>query len=410
MKKLSLILLGGAAVGGAFYLGRTHASPAHVTARRVVYYVDPMHPSYRSASPGIAPDCGMALVPVYADDLTRSLQNASLTNGGVAYVDQSARQMYGIRLFTVQPASAHGTLHFYGKVAADETRVFHVDIGSEGYVKETHGDAIGTHVQKDQHLATVYSPDFLALSGGFLSANERTPSSTNSHETPSQALNATGAKARADRLRNAGMSDVQIEEIRTSQKLPEDVYVVAPTDGFIVSRSISPGMRFERHTEFYTVADLRHVWVLADAFGADSAMFRPGSVAQITLRDTGEHYTARVSSVLPEVDTSSRVLQPRLEVANPGFHLRPGMFVDISLTAPERQGLTVPSEAIVNTGSGKRVFVEVADDMFAMRDVQTGWTLGNQVQIVKGLQPGDKVVSAGTFLVDSEARLRRTEF
>ena len=409
MRKLLLLLLVSAAIGGAFYLGRTHASSAHMATRRVVYYVDPMHPSYHSASPGIAPDCGMALVPVYADDLSRSLQNASLTSRGVAYVDGSARQMYGIRLYTVEPASARGLLHFYGKVAPDETRVFHVDIGSEGYVKETHNDAVGNHVLKDQHLATVYSPDFLALSGGFLSANERAPGAT-TRDTASQALNATGAKARADRLRNAGMSDVQIEEIRTSQKLPEDVYVVSPTDGFVLSRGISPGMRFERHTEFYTVADLRHVWVLADAFGADAAMFRPGATAQITLRDTGEHYTARVSAVLPQVDASSRVLQPRLEVANPGFHLRPGMFVDVSLTAPERQGLTIPSEAIVNTGSGKRVFVEVADDMFAMRDVQTGWTLGNQVQVLKGLKPGDKVVSAGTFLVDSEARMRRTEF
>jgi Cu(I)/Ag(I) efflux system membrane fusion protein len=409
MRKVAAVIVLAAAFIGVFCLGRARSSSSPSNARRVVYYVDPMHPSYHSAKPGIAPDCGMALVPVYADDLARSLQQASNGNDSGVHADEATRQMYGVQIFTVEPAAAHGVLHFYGTVSADETKVFHVDIGSEGYVKETHGDAVGDFVRKNQHLATIYSPEFLALAGGYLSASERDPAQT-AHETPSQALNASGARARADRLRNAGMSDVQIEEMRTNQKLPEDVYVVAPTDGFVLARSISTGMRFERHTEFYTVADLRSVWVLADVFGADAALFRPGSSVEVTLPETGEHLAAHVSSVLPQVNSTSHTLQPRLEVSNPAFHLRPGMFVDITVSTPEREGLTVPLESIVDTGSAKRVFVEVNDDVFAARNVETGRTLGDSVQIVKGLKEGDKVVSGGTFLVDSEARMRRTSF
>ena len=409
MRKIAAVIILAAAFVGVFFLGRARSSASTTTARRVVYYVDPMHPSYHSAKPGIAPDCGMALVPVYADDLAHTLQQASSGSDTATYADEATRQMYGIQLSTVEPAPAHGVLHFYGTVAADETKVFHVDMGSEGYVKETHGDAVGNFVRKDQHLATIYSPEFLALSGGYLSASERDPAQP-ARETPSQALNASGAKARADRLRNAGMSDVQIEEMRTNQKLPEDVYVVAPTDGFVLSRSISPGMRFERHTEFYTVADLRSVWVLADVFGADAALFRPGSSVTVTLPDTGEHLTAHVSSVLPQVNSTSHTLQPRMEVSNPAFHLRPGMFVDIAVTTPERQGLTVPLESIVDTGSAKRIFVEVNNDVFMARNVQTGWTLGDRVQILNGLKEGDRVVSGGTFLIDSEARISRASF
>ena len=164
-------------------------------------------------------------------------------------MDAATRQMYGIELATVEQGSLSKTLHVYGRVAADEALVYRINLGTEGYVKQTGGDSVGSHVTKDQHLAIVYSPEFLSVAGGYLSANERSPSG-NTKDTQAQTQNTSGAQARADRLRNLGMSDVQIDEISNSRKLPEDVYVVSPTDGFILSRSISAGMRFEKHTEF----------------------------------------------------------------------------------------------------------------------------------------------------------------
>jgi membrane fusion protein, copper/silver efflux system len=190
-----------------------------------------------------------------------------------------------------------------------------------------------------------------------------------------------------------------------SRKIPEDVYVVSPTDGFIISREISPGLRFEKHAELYRIADLSHVWINAEVFGKDVQAFRPGTIARVTLPDTGESYKARVSNVLPEFDPVTRTLKPRLELMNPGFHLRPGMFVDIELSAPTREGLSIPLDAIVNTGLAKRVFVETDEDTFVMREVETGWTVGDRVQIVSGLREGETVVSSGTFLVDSESTI-----
>jgi Cu(I)/Ag(I) efflux system membrane fusion protein len=402
---IGLILVCAAGLGTGFYLGRTRTT-VKPRARAILYYVDPMHPSYHSAKPGIAPDCGMKLVPVYEGDSAETRQTQTSEEPGLVRINPTTRQLYGISLATVEQTSGRGSLRVYGRVAADESRIFHVDLGTEGYVKDTHADAVGDHVLRNQHLATVYSPEFLSLAGGYLSANERT-NPGNSHDPATQSQNASGALARADRLRNAGMSDVQIEEMRANQKIPEDVYVVSPTDGFIITREISPGMRFERHTELYTIADLNHIWILAEAFGKDALAFRSGSIAQITLPDTGEHFVARVSNVLPELNTTTRALQPRLELSNPGFHLRPGMFVDVDVSTAPREGLTIPSDAIVNTGLSKRVYVEIAENTFQARTIETGWTEGDRVQVVRGLRKGDRVVSAGTFLIDSESRMHQ---
>jgi Cu(I)/Ag(I) efflux system membrane fusion protein len=377
--------------------------------RHVLYYVDPMHPAYRSDKPGTAPDCGMALEPVYAEEASQALLPSEDSMSGAVRIDPAAQQLYGIRLAKVERDTGQGAIRVFGRVAADQTLVYRVNLGTDGFVKETHDDAVGDHVMKDQHLAIVYSPEFLSVAGGYLSANERTPSGTGAakdNTAPSTTQGTASAQARADRLRNLGMSDSQIEEISTSRKIPENVYVVSPTDGFILSRSISPGVRFERYMDLYTIADLSRVWILAEVFGKDAQAFRPGARARVTLPDTGETFQARVSNVLPEVDPATRILKPRLEVDNPGFKLRPDMFVNVELAVSQPPGLTVPADAVLDSGLSKRVFVQTSLGHFETREVQTGWRLNDRVQIVKGLREGETVVAAGTFLVDSESRLQ----
>jgi Cu(I)/Ag(I) efflux system membrane fusion protein len=377
--------------------------------RHVLYYVDPMHPAYRSDKPGTAPDCGMALVPVYAEEASHAVLPSEDSMPGAMQIDPAAQQLYGIRLAKVEKDAGQGTIRVFGRVSADQTLVYRVNLGTDGYVKETHDDAVGNHVMKDQHLAIVYSPEFLSVAGGFLSANERTPGSMTSSKdntAPSTSLGATSAQARADRLRNLGMSDAQINEISMDHRIPENVYVVSPTDGFILSRNISPGVRFERYSEMYTIADLSRVWIMAEVFGKDAQAFRPGTRARVTLPDTGQTFEARVSDVLPEVDPVTRILKPRLEVDNPGFKLRPDMFVNVELPVSMPTGLSVPADAVVDSGLSKRVYVETSANHFETREVVTGWRLNDRVQIVKGLREGETVVAAGTFLVDSESRLQ----
>jgi Cu(I)/Ag(I) efflux system membrane fusion protein len=396
-----------AALITGFVVGQFRRPARPGLARTVLYYVDPMHPAYRSSKPGVAPDCGMDLVPVYADDAGKYLVSSSKSLKGALRIDPATQKLYGIQLSKVGRTTGQETVRVFGRVAADETRVFRVNLGTDGYVKETHGDAVGNRVKKDQHLAVVYSPEFLTVAGGYLSANERAPGPM-SKEAGASSQNAASAQARADRLRNLGMSDAQINELSVTRKVPEDVYVVAPTDGFILSRGISPGLRFERHTDLYTIADLSHVWVIVEVFGTEAQAFLPGTVVRAILPDTGEGFAATVSNVLPQVDPSTRALKVRLEVDNVGFKLRPDMYVNVEMRAASHAGLSVPSDAVVDTGLSRRVFVQISEGYFEPRDVETGRRSQDRVEIVKGLREGEEIASAGAFLIDSESRMHAT--
>jgi membrane fusion protein, copper/silver efflux system len=392
-----------------FMLGHVREVARPNEARKILYYKDPMHPAYRSDKPGIAPDCGMELVPVYAKETASSLTSDQKATPGVVEIDPAILQLYGIKLAKAQRDSGQGTVLAFARVEADETRVFRVNFGTDGYVKETHNDAIGDYVVKNQHLATVYSPDFLSVAGGYLAANEIAPASSNMprENYPMNVSQGTASvQARADRLRNLGMSDDQIEEISKTHKLPEDVYVVSPANGFILSRSISSGMRFERSSDLYTIADLSHIWIIAEVFGRDRQALRPGVVARVTLSDTNESFRAIVTDVLPEVDPVTRASKLRLQADNPGFKLRPNMFVNVELPVTLPPGISVPADAVLDSGLSKRVFVQISPGQFESRAVKTGWSFSGRVQIVEGLHEGEVVVSSGNFLVDSESKLQ----
>jgi len=399
---LFLCVLGGFAAGHFLHRSSTEQS------RRILYYVDPMHPSYKSSKPGKAPDCGMDLVPVYAESAAAAVPKDLQASPG-AEIDPAVQQLYGIRLAKAEKQAQHQSLRLFGRVGAEDTRIFRVDFGADGYVKETHEDSVGTHVAKDQHLALVYSPDFLAVAGGYLAANERTPGAQNNARdnvnAASAAQNSASVLARADRLRNLGMSDTQIDEMTETKKLPEDVYIVSPVDGFILTRAISPGMRVQRMTELYTVADLSKVWIEAEVFGRDAQSIHPGAPATVSLADTNQTLHATILSTLPDVDPVTHAVKVRLEVDNTGFKLRPGMFVNVDLPVALPEGLSVPVDAVMDSGLEKRVFVETAENHFEPRMVETGWQIGDRVQVVSGLREGDVIVASGTFLVDSESRM-----
>lgn len=411
MKKALCFVLLATGVAAGLGLGHLFGGTKQSVARRILYYKDPMHPSYRSDKPGIAPDCGMDLVPVYADETMQSLVSDTTAEGDGFSIDPAVQQLYGIRLAKAERDQGKGTIRVFARIEPDETQIYRINFGTEGYVKSTEADAAGDFVKKDQRLAVVYSPDFLAVAGGYLAAHERDPGVPNpstGNFIPNTSQEAAGVQARADRLRNLGMSDVQLEEITRNRKLPEDVYVVSPTDGFILTRNISAGMRFDRSTELYTIVNLSHVWIVAEVYGRDAEAFHPGAEAFVTVPDTSETLRAKVTSILPELDPVTRATRVRLEVDNPGYKLRPNMYVSVTAQIALPVGVSIPAEAVLDSGLSKRVFVRTSEAKFELRQVETGWQLGDRVQVAKGLKEGEMVVASGTFLVDSESRLQTT--
>ncbi len=418
MRRISLAVAVVVAIAASYALDRHHAysQKGSNVGRHVLYYVDPMHPAYKSDKPGVAPDCGMQLEPVYAEGTENaSPPSAPLTPSaaGPVSIDGATQRLLGIRLAPVERSSATSTIRVVGRVVPEDTRVYRVNSGTDGFIRETYNDSVGTLVKTDQKLATYYAPDFLPVASGFLAATERVPGATGSDGNRTMpfpgAVSKQGVSSLqgySDRLRNLGMSDVQIKRIADSRQLPDSVDVVAPADGFILARNISSGQHFERNAEFYRIGDLSRVWVVAEVYEQDASYLRPGGVAQISLREQGRLWPARITDSLPQSESGGGTVKLRLEVDNPTFLLRPEMLVDVELGVRLPPAVTVPLDALVDSGVRARVYVERGEGVFEPREVETGWRSGERVEILRGVQPGERVVVAATFLVDSESRLR----
>lgn len=372
--------------------------------RTVLYYVDPMNPSFRSPEPGTAP-CGMALEPVYADG-EAGLDDAA--ERGLISVRADRQQLIGVTFGTAAVATVPHTLRLLGTVAVDETRLYRIGSVTQGWVREVTAATSGTYVRKGEVLAKYYSRDAYTPQQSFiyaLNANDR--QAETGQTPPDQGLpyertsfNTTQA------LLNVGMTQEQIDNIARTREIDPLVEVRSPADGFILSRNVSLGQAFQPTTELYTIADLRSVWVLADAFETDERFLKPGVRATVGHSSLDGGLEAVVSHVLPEFDAATRTLKVRLEAQNPGFKLRPGMFVDVTVPVELGPALTVAKDAVLDSGSRQLVFVDKGEGLFEPRRVTTGWRYAGRVEIVKGLMEGERIVTSGNFLLDSESRMR----
>jgi Cu(I)/Ag(I) efflux system membrane fusion protein len=415
MKRTSLAIAVVAAIAASYGLGRYHSQSRNQTGRHVLYYVDPMHPSYKSDKPGIAPDCGMPLVPVFAEDIENARPSSPLAGlpAGAVAIDAATQRLIGIRVASVEKTGATRTVRVIGRVAPEDTRVYRINSGLDGFIRETYDDSVGMLIRKDQKLASYYSPDFLAVASGFLAASERVPGAVGNDGSRTMPFPGTLSKqgvssmqGYTDRLRNLGMSDVQIKRMADTRQLPESIDIVAPADGFILARNISRGQHFDHDMEFYRIADLSRVWVVAEIYEHEAPYLRPGGPAQINLKNEGRQLLARIDDSLPQSEAGNGAVKLRLEVDNPKFILRPEMVVDVEFPIRVPPTVTVPMDALIDSGARSRVYVEHGEGIFEPREVETGWRFGERVEIRRGLLPGERVVVEATFLVDSESRLK----
>lgn len=410
---LLCMLIAGTFLAGSWYNQRTVARDSTPGGRKVLHYVCPMHPDYTSARPGDAPCCGMRLEPVYAGGGTTAApgggNGASSQPAGVVNISLDRQQRIGVQVSRAEKAPATHTLRLFGRVAPDETRVYRLLAGSEGFIRQISTVTTGSQVKKDQWLATFSAPEVRQPMQGFLVTLDVWDRQKQSGpETPMQAnLSSASIQVATDRLLNMGLSSVQIEEIRRTREVPTGIRILAPADGFVLARNVSVGQKFERGTEWYRIADLNRIWILADASQKDMKYIRPSQGARVTLASEGTVFSARLSEVLPQFDGNSRTLKVRLEVENPGYALRPDMFVDVELPISLPSAITVPVDAVLDSGTRKTVFVETGEGLFEPRRVETGWRFGDRVQVVKGVEPGERVVTSGNFLLDSESRMKQ---
>ncbi len=372
--------------------------------RLILYWRCPMHPDYRADKAGTAPCCGMALEPVYGDGSGSGSQDVP---AGAIHISAEKQQAIGVRIGIVEQASGEQTVRTVGRVAVDERRVFRINAATPGWIIDAMSNSVGSVVKADEVLATFYGREFLGAQQAFLyalDARDRQRSQT-AADAQMQSSN-TQVQSAMDNLQALGMSPTQIAELAETREKTGTIALRSPVTGFIVERNVTAGQRFDIGEELYVIADLRKVWILADMFQYEANFIRPAQKARIDLPDQGRSFDGRVSEVLPRFDPETRTLKVRLEVDNPGYTLRPDMFVDVSFPVTLPAAVTVPSDAVVDSGLRKTAFVALGDGYFEPRRIETGWRFGDRVQILRGLMPGERVVIAGNFLIDSETRLR----
>jgi multidrug efflux pump subunit AcrA (membrane-fusion protein) len=381
----------------------TASTPAD--AAHILYYHDPMHPDYHSDKPGKAPDCGMDLVAVYAKPAAAPAPPASLADGPLT-IGPDRQQLIGVRLGEVERSSGAGAFRTLGRVVPDEARVVRLTAKVDGWVRRIFPDSTGALVQKGQPLVSIYSRDFQVAQQAYLFAlNQLDRFKSGDEPDGMDRLKLALSDALAN-LEVMGMSRPQIDQIAHTRTVLQEVNLVAPATGFIVARNINPEQRFDRGMDFYRIVDLSHVWILANVSERESRSLTPGAMARVSTAEIPDAtFEARVGDVLPQYDPVSRTLQLRLEAVNPRFTLKPEMYVDLDFSVRTAPGLVAPQEAVMNSGLRKTVFVDKGEGRFERRTVETGWRVGDKVQIVSGLREGERIVVSGNFLVDSESRM-----
>jgi Cu(I)/Ag(I) efflux system membrane fusion protein len=385
---LLLVLLGGAFLTGSWYSHKEamKSSPSGVKLLQV--------------SPENKTDTGTVT--------DTNIDTSSMPPGTVSITPEK-QQVIGVRTGVVVTAAVEDFIRTVGRVTPDEKRVYRLVAGTDGWIRETYNNDTGTLVKKDERLASFYSPLFRTTQYNYLSVlgsslSDRYDAGRRQVLAPSQ-LATLDIKTYIDALESLGMSEQQIKELASTRQVTDNVFIVAPATGFIIARNVSPGQQFEKGFEWYRIADLSRVWVLADLFRNEEEYVNPGMKVRVTIPEMKKTLTAVVSAVLPQFDATSRTLKVRLELDTPGYVLRPDMFVDVEFPVTLPSALTVPADAVLDSGLRKTVFVDLGNGFFEPREVETGWRMGNRVEITKRLKPGERIVISGTFLIDSESRL-----
>ena len=330
---------------------------------------------------------------------------------GTVKVSPEKQQLIGVRVGLAEGRGTTHTIRAFGRVAADENRIHRVVSASEGWLVDLQGGTTGSMVDKDQILSKISGRDvfnrdivsgqqayFLALSTLDRKKADKAPED--------QVTSAAQQVLVAERnLMAIGMTETQIKELERTRKPAREIEVRAPVAGLVLARNVYPNFRFDRNTELYRIADLSRVWILADVYENEADYFKPGIQARVTLAHQKKTFQARVSKVLPLFDAATRTLKIRLELDNPGYALRPDMFVDVEFSIQLPPAVTVPVDAILDSGLKQTVFVDQGNGCFEPRVVETGWRLSNRVEVLQGLAAGERIAVSGNFLFDSESRM-----
>ncbi len=370
--------------------------------RRILYYQDSMNPAYRSDKPGKAPD-GMDLVPVYEEEG----QAAEALPPGTVRINPQKQQLIGIQYGEVAKGPLSKTIHAVAKLAYDETKISRVQTRIDGWIERVFVDFTGQLVKKGQPLISIYSPQLVSTQRELLLAGKSRDTFEGSQFKEASEGAVSLYQSTLERLRLWNISDAQIREIEKRGAPLNVLTLSSPATGFVVARNAYPGQRITPETEIYSIADLSTIWAMAEVYEYEVPLIRMGQPATMTLNYVpGKTYTGKVTYIYPDVDKTTRTLKVRIEFPNPDYLLKPDMYANVDIAVDFGSRISIPQEAVLDSGTEQIAFVALDNGYFEPRRIQLGPKVGDRYIVTAGLKPGDKVVTSGNFLIDSESQLK----
>jgi Cu(I)/Ag(I) efflux system membrane fusion protein/cobalt-zinc-cadmium efflux system membrane fusion protein len=348
-----------------------------------------MDPSYISDMPGKSP-MGMDLVPVYEDE-------AGESRGGAITIDPVVVQNMGVRIAPVKRGAVFRHVRTIGTVDVAESEISVVNLRYSGWIERIHVDETGVQAKKGQALFDIYSPELVSAQEEYLLALR-----TAGKDSPL-------ARSTRSRLELWDLPSWLIDKVEKAGKPLRNLTVVAPQSGYVLHKNVVQGARVMAGVDLYRIGNLAKIWVNADVYEFDAPWIELGQKASMELSfEAGRTYDGKVSYIYPTLNMKTRTLTVRLEFDNPGLALKPGMFATVQIEAQRKSDvLELPTEAIIHSGTRQIVFVARSLGKYEMREITTG-VVGDRhrTEVLSGLSEGERVVTSGQFLLDSESQLQ----
>jgi Cu(I)/Ag(I) efflux system membrane fusion protein len=369
--------------------------------RRVIAWIDPMYSQgpphlYKSNKPGIAPDCGMKLVPQYGDETAAGKSKSSVSGYSPLSLPSASQQLIGVKLAKAELRPLTISKRTVGRVTADERKLAQIHSKVDGYVEQLFVSFTGQSVRRGEALLTLYSPDLLSTQQELLLAQR--------NSTP---FGRTLAASARRRLLLWDVSAAEIDRVvRTGTPL-RAMTLRSPVNGVVMTRNVAAGARVMPADTLYELADLSSIWVIADLYESDLSRVVTDSTVQITIESVpGRIWGGRVDFISPTINPATRTATVRIQLDNRDGALKPDMYANVLLDQVSGPVVAVPDSAVMQTGTRSIAFVSRGNGEFDPRQVETGIRAGGWIEIRRGIAAGDTVVADANFLVDSESRLK----
>ena len=351
--------------------------------KKILYWVAPMDANFRRDEPGKS-QMGMDLVPVYDDG----------EDGITVKISPEVENNMGVRTALVKKDKLWRRIDTVGYVDFDENKISHIHLRTKGWIEKLLIKSEGERVKKDQLLFEVYSPELVNAQEEYLQALR------SGHKGLS--------RASGERLEALGISVSQIKKLNKNRKASQFVKVFAKQDGIVSKLNVREGMFVVPQKEVMSLADLSSIWILAEVFESQADWVKSGQSAEVKLSYLpGREWKGKVEYIYPSLDPKTRTLKVRLRFDNVDEALKPNMFADVTIYGgAKREVHIIPRESLIRTGNDERVIVSIGNGRFQPREITAGIESGEFIEVIKGLSIGDKIVTSGQFLIDSEASLK----